>query len=164
MSVELQHIELNSMAEYSDALDCICASAQHDLFIYEKDFQYMGFNSAARHDILRTFLLSSPANRLHLLAIDPRPLTQYCPRVMTLLRQFSHNMHIRQAPLHLRHLSEPYAVADTHSYARRFHFDDLHGMRALHDEQGARVFKARFEEVWNAANTAVAPTQLGLNP
>lgn len=162
MSSDLQHTALNGTADYIAALDTICGLAQHNLVIFEKDFDDLGFNSELRHDILRDFLLSSPYNRLHLLAHNTRPLTQFCPRLLNLLRQFSHNMHIYQTPQHLQHLSDPFAVADESHYVRRFHFDDPRGILAQNDAEGARPLKSRFDEMWAASHPAVSATTLGL--
>ena len=112
MSNELQHTVLNGTADYIAALDTLCGLAQHNLCVFEKNFEDIGFNSEARYNTLRHFLLASPSNRLHLLAHDSHPIMQHCPRLILLLRQFSHNMHIYQTPRHLLHLTEPFAVAD----------------------------------------------------
>lgn len=162
MSEELQHTHLDGTADYISALDTLCGLAQHELYVFEKDFEDIGFNSEARYNTLRTFLLASPSHRLHLLAHDTRPLTQRCPRLMMLLRQFGHNMHIYQTPKHLLNLTDPFAVADERNYVRRFHFDDPRGILAQNDPTGARVLKSRFEEMWTASQPAVSPTTLGL--
>lgn len=162
MSSDLKHTKLDGMADYIAALDTLCGLAQHSLLCFENNFEDIGFNSQARHDTLRAFLLSSPGNRLHLLAHTTRPLTQYCPRLMLLLRQFGHNMHIHQTPPHLKHLSAPFAVADETHFVRRFHFDDPRGILAQNDVAGARVLKSRFEEMWADSDTAVAGSTLGL--
>lgn len=162
MSGKLHHTELNGTADYIAALDALSRLAQHDLFIFEKDFDNLGFNSEARYDTLRNFLLISPRNRLHLLAHNTRPLSQSCPRLLLLLRQFSHNMHVYQTPLHLQNLSEPFAVADESHYLRRFHFDDPRGILAQDDAEGARALKSRFDEMWAASRPAVSATTLGL--
>ena len=162
MSEELQHTHLDGTADYIAALDTLCGLAQRELYVFEKDFEDIGFNSEARYNTLRTFLLASPSNRLHLLAHDTSPLAQRCPRLMILLRQFGHNMHIYQTPKHLLHLTEPFAVVDEAHYVRRFHFDDPRGILAQHDPAGARVLKSRFEEMWTASHPAVSSTTLGL--
>jgi len=162
MSDDLQHTALNGTADYIAALDTLCSLAQHSLYIFEKNFEDIGFNSEARHDTLRRFLLANPANRLHLLAHDARPIVQHCPRLMLLLRQFGHSMHIYQTPQHLLHLSEPFAVADESHYVRRFHFDDPRGILAQHDVESARVLKSRFTEMWSSSHPALSATTLGL--
>jgi hypothetical protein len=106
--------------------------------------------------------LASPSNRLHLLAHDPSPLEQRCPRLMMLLRQFGHSMQIYQTPQYLLNLTEPFAVADELHFVRRFHFDDTRGVLAKQDPAGARLLKSRFDEMWIASHPAVSATKLGL--
>jgi len=162
MSEELQHTHLDGTADYIAALDTLCGLAHRSLFIFEKDFEGLGFNSEARYNTLHSFLLASPLSRLHLLAHDTRPLENYCPRIMMLLRQFDASMHIHQMPKSLSLITQPFAVADEAHYVRRFHFDDTRGILARHDPEGARLLKARFEEMWAASHAAIAPTRLGL--
>ena len=162
MLEEPQHTHLDGTADYIAALDTLCGLTQHELFVFEKDFDNIGFNSKARYDVLRAFLLASPTHRLHLLAHDVRPITQYCPRLMMLLKQFSQNFHIYQTPKHLLNVTAPFAVADELNYVRRFHFDDPRGILAQDDPVAARVLKSRFEEMWTASHPAVSATTLGL--
>ena len=162
MSDELQHTVLNGTADYIAALDTLCGLAQHNLCVFEKNFEDIGFNSEARYNTLRHFLLASPSNRLHLLAHDAHPIMQHCPRLILLLRQFSHNIHIYQTPRHLLHLTEPFAVADEAHFVRRFHFDDPRGILAQNDVQGARVLKSRFTEMWASSGPSVSATTTGL--
>lgn len=162
MSEALQHTALDGTADYIAALDTLCGLAQHELIVFEKNFENTGFNTQARYDTLRAFLLANPNNRLHLLAHNTAHLVQRCPRIMMLLRQFAHGMHIYQTPPHLQHISEPFAVADQTHYVRRFHFDDPRGVFAQHDPQGARTLHSRFMEMWGASHPGVAATTLGL--
>ncbi len=162
MSQDPQHTSLNGMTDYINALDTLCSLAQRSLFIFEKDFDGIGFNSAARYDTLRAFLLANPMNRLHLLAHDTAPLVQRCPRVMMLLRQFSYSLQIYRTPDHLRRVSEPFAIADELHFVRRFHFDDAHGILATHDPEGARALQFRFLEMWSASSPGASATTLGL--
>lgn len=148
----LQHIKLTGSADYVAALDTICGLARHSLYVFEKDFANIGFNSGARFELLRSFLLANPDNRLQLLAHDIRPMSQNCPRLMTLLRQFGHNMFIYQTPRNLQHLTEPFAVADESQYVRRYHFDDTRGILAQNDGENARLMKSRFIEMWRLSH------------
>lgn len=148
----LQHLQLDSSADYVAALDTLCGLAKHSLFIFEKDFANIGFNSEARFEMLRSFLLGNPNNRLQLLAHDTRPISQYCPRLMILLRQFGHNMFIYQTPKNLQHLTDPFAVADESHYVRRFHFDGTRGVLGQNDGETARLLKSRFMEMWEASH------------
>ena len=162
MSDELQHTALDGNADYIAALDTLCGLAQHELIVFENNFENTGFNGEARYNTLRSFLLANPNNRLHLLAHNTAYLVQRCPRVMMLLQQFAHSMHIHQTPPHLRQVSEPFAVADQAHYVRRFHFDDPRGIFAQHDPQGARTLHSRFLEMWESSRPGASATTLGL--
>ena len=155
-------MQLTGSADYVAALDTVCNLAKHSLFVFEKDFVNIGFNSEARYEVLRGFLLGNPNNRLQLLAHDTRPMSQYCPRLMTLLRQFGQNMFIHQTPKSLQHITEPFAVADDSHYVRRFHFDDTRGILAQNDAEGARLLKSRFIEMWEASQPSASTGTLRL--
>lgn len=159
---QLRHLELNGSADYISALDEICSLARHSLVIFEQNFDGIGFNSQARYDTLHRFLLGGPNVKLHLLAHDVQPLLRFCPRMMMLLRQFSHNMYIYQTPKHLQNVTEPFAVADDEHYVRRFHFDDARGILAMYDPEGARTLKGRFNEMWASSHPAASASVTGL--
>lgn len=150
----LKHVNFTGSTDYVAALDTICGLARHNLLIFEKDFVNIGFDGEARFEILRKLLLANPNNRLQLLAHDTRPMSQYCPRLMTLLRQFGHSMFIYQIPKHLQHLTEPFAIADESQFVRRFHFDDTRGILGLNDGESARLYKSRFNEMWQASHSS----------
>lgn len=160
--ITLQHTPFDGIADYISALDKVCAAASHSLIVFEKNYEDIGFNSEARYDVLRHFLLAGNNNRLRLLAHDPQHLLRFCPRMMMLLRQFSHSMSIYQTPPHLHHVTEPFAVADDSHFVRRFHFDDTRGVLAQNDPSGALELKSRFEEMWIASHPCASPTTLGL--
>jgi len=159
---ELQHTQLDGITDYTAALDTLCHLAQRNLFLFEKDFDGLGYNSEARYTILRNFLLANPAHRLYVLAHDTHYLSTMCPRMLMLLEQFGTAMFIYQTSKHLQHISDPFSVADESNYVRRFHFDDPRGILGLHDPEKARALKARFLEMWGKSHPAVSNTKLGL--
>ncbi|OGS90956.1 MAG: hypothetical protein A2Z95_06770 [Gallionellales bacterium GWA2_60_18] len=158
----LQHTRLDGIADYSAALDTLCKLAQHELCLFEKNYDGLGFNGEARYEALRSFLLANPANRLLVLAHDTHYLSALCPRMMLLLRQFGGSMSIHRTPAHLQQISEPFAVADNAHYVRRFHFDDPRGILAQHDPENARTLKSRFMEMWSGSQPGISATTLGL--
>ena len=160
--IRVQHTTFDGVTDYISALDTVFASAQHTLNVFEKNYEDIGFNSEARYDTLRNFLLASPNNRVNLLTHDPQHLIRYCPRIMTLLRQFGHSLFIYQTPKSLQHISEPFAVADDAHYVRRYHFDDTRGLLAKNDPEGARLLNSRFLEMWTSSRPCASGTTLGL--
>jgi hypothetical protein len=159
---ELQHTKFDGISDYVAAMDEVCELAQQSILIFENDFDSLGFNSEKRFTHLRRFLLSGPKVRLHLLAHDTQPLVRYCPRIMILLKQFSHLMHIYQTPVNLRHLTAPFAIADARHFVRRFHFNDTRGIFAQNDPEGAIVLSSRFEEMWESSHPGASSTTIGL--
>jgi hypothetical protein len=159
---ELQHTRLDGIADYIAALDTLCKLPQRNLYLFEKDFDGLGYNTEARYTTLRNFLLANPAHRLFVLAHDMHYLSTLCPRMMMLLKQFGTSMSIHQTPKNLQHITEPFSVADESNYVRRFHFDDPRGILALHDPEKARALKSRFLEMWASSHPAVSATKLGL--
>jgi hypothetical protein len=157
-----EQITLSSMAEYVTAIDKLCKMAEHYLYLFEKDFDRLEFNSEARYDTLRSFLLSSPVHKLYILAHDTSYLTAKCPRMMNLLHQFSDNMFIYQMPKNLQHIAAPFSVADDEHFVRRFHFDDARGAFVIQDSANAHTYKARFMEMWAVSHSAPSSTRLGL--
>lgn len=158
----LQHNQFDGIADYVAALDTVCASARHTLNVFENNYEDIGFNSEARFDTLRRFLLANGNNRLNLLAHNPQPLIRYCPRMMMLLRQFGHSMFVYQTPKSLQHITEPFAVADDNHYVRRYHFDHSSGILAKNDPEGARLLNSRFHEMWTSSHPCASGTTLGL--
>ena len=159
---ELQHIHLNGVADYTAALDTLCGLTEHSLYLFENDFDGLGFNAEARYETLRRFLLASPAHRLFVLAHDTRYLSTRCPRMMLLLSQFGVGMAIHQTPKSLQHITAPFSVADESHYVRRFHFDDPRGILARNDPENARALKSRFLEMWAGSHSVLTTTRLGL--
>jgi hypothetical protein len=159
---ELQHTRLDGIADYIAALDTLCKLTQRNLYLFEKNYDGMGFNSEARYTTLRNFLLANPAHRLFVLTHDTHYLSTLCPRMLMLLRQFGTSMFIYQTPKNLRYISEPFSVADDAHYVRRFHFDDPRGLLAQHDPGNARALKSRFLEMWATSHQAISSATLGL--
>lgn len=158
----LQHTHLDGIADYTAALDTLCQLARHNLYLYERDFEGLGFNSEARYETLRHFLLANPSNRLHLLAHDTHYLAALCARMNILLRQFDSRMFIHRIPQNLAQSTEPFGVADGTHFVRRFHVDDPRGLLAINDPAGAGTLQSRFLEMWSKSHPAVSVTTLGL--
>lgn len=156
----LQHTHLNGIADYTTAIDTLCGLAQRELCLFEKDYEGLGFNSEARYEMLRHFLLANPANRLLMLVYDTQFLSTQCPRISMLLRQFDDRMFIHK-PSRMN-CTTPFCVADNAHYLRRFHFDDPRGLLAKNDPENARVLESRFMEMWQNSRPAMPITILGL--
>jgi hypothetical protein len=162
MKAEAQNQSLVGQSEYNIALDQLCALAHQNLYLFDRDFELLGFNSTIRFEVLRQFLRASTTSRLYLLAHNPKYLQTHCARMEMLLAQFSHRIQISQTPKNLQHLSESFAVADQQHCLRRFHFDRAVGTLELNHPEQAGAYQARFLEMGAHAKIAVYSARLGL--
>jgi hypothetical protein len=156
-----EHRRLDGSQDYEAAIDVLLSRPQHTLRIFDRQLG-AGYNSVQRCELLRTFLLRSRANRLYIVLHDAGNLARDCPRMLTLLRQFSHAVTVHETEGEGRRACDPVALADERDYLHRFHYDHARALLALDDPQGAHGLLQRFQEIWEASVPAVSATTLGL--
>jgi len=156
-----QYQKIDSVAEYEAAINLVIAQARRNIRIFDKQAS-SAFNSLERYELLRSFLLASRVNRLHIVVHDTGFLTTHCPRMMSLLKQFSHCIAIRETGTDAKQVYDPFTVVDENHYVHRFHYDRTRGLMALNDLNEAHEFIDRFEEIWEASIPTVSATTLGL--
>lgn len=157
-----EHHKIEGQLDYEQAINSVLSQAHRTLRIFDHDLRGTGYNSAARIELLQNFLLLSRVNRLTIVLHDTGYLTRECPRMMNLLRQFSHAISIYQTTEEARNASDPFIIADNDHYLHRFHYDHPRALLALNDKDGALELGRRFNEILEASETAVPPTTLGL--
>lgn len=158
----LLHRQLNSTADYTEALDVLIGLARHRLRIFDYNLEDGGYTTLRRYDLLRTFLLASRSNRLEIVLHDIDYLARFCPRILGLLRQFSHAITIQETTPQAKAIYDPFTIADEACFLHRFHYDNPRALLALHDIEGSHVLIKRFEEIRAASAPAIPATILGL--
>lgn len=161
-AAEPRHVRLEGINEYIEAIDTVSGMASRTIRVFGHSLEGMGFNSVKRHEVLQRFLLASRNNRLYIVLHDVNHVMLDCPRLMILLRQFSHAVAIHQTQAQAQGVYDPFVVADGQHYVRRFHYEDSRGLLALNDPQGAETLNHRFAELWEASFSAVSATTTGL--
>ena len=156
------HQKLDGLAEYSAAIDEIIGLAKHHVRIFDYNLENMGFNSRDRHDRLHAFLLANPENRLSIAVHSPDYLDRHCPRMVMLLRRFGRNVAIHRTLPTISEVCDPFCLADGNHYVRRFHFDDPRGISGKNDSHEGRLLMQRFEQIWEASETAIQTDMAGL--
>jgi hypothetical protein len=156
-----EHRKLEGNLEYEKALDTLFARTGRKLRIFDRMLG-TAYSSTGRHDLLRRFLLTSRTRTVQIVLHDVSNLQRDCPRLIDLLRQFSHALSIHETELQAKGVYDPFAVMDDRDYLHRFHYDDTRGLLGLDDPHAARGFVQRFEELWEASSPAVSGTTLGL--
>ncbi len=163
MSEEKSPVQTNFTGKdaYEDFIDEVITLAQYELRIFEQQLG-IAYNSRARHDALRHFLLSSQRSRLRIIVHDVATIEGDCPRMLELLRTFTHAVAIHETQPQAKSVYDPFVVADESHSVRRFHFDNLRGLYARDDPIEAHTLVERFEEIWEASAPAVNATTIGL--
>ena len=158
----LLHKQLNSTADYTEAIDILIELARHRLRIFDYNLEDGGYATLRRYELLRTFLLASRSNRLEIVLHDIDYLARFCPRILSLLRQFSNAITIQETTPQAKDIYDPFAIADETCFLHRFHYDSPRALLALHDVEGSHLLIKRFEEIRAASAPAITATTLGL--
>lgn len=153
---------LNGERDYESAIDRVIDAAQHTLHIFDGSLANGGYSSLKRYDALNAFLRKSGKNRLIIVLHDTEHVSAYCPRIMNLLKSYSHAMAIHKTMEYARIANDPFVMADELHYVHRFHRDGARSLLAINDPAGARQIEERFQQLLEASHPAVFATTLGL--
>jgi hypothetical protein len=157
-----QHRMLVGEKEYESAIDEVIGQARHTLHIFDSDLSKGEYASEKRYEALRKFLLMVRGNRLVLVLHETDYLVSRCPRLMGLLRLFSHAISIHRTLEHARVASDHFVIADEAHHVHRFHGNNARFLLALHDYAGTRQLEERFGQLLESSCPAVFATTLGL--
>ena len=153
--------KLEGTTAYEDALDELLANASHTVRIFDRRIG-APFNTLRRYELMRQFLLSRRTNRVRIVLHETGNIVRDCPRLMLLLKQFSHSMSIHQTLPAARRVYDPFAVADDVRFVHRFHYNDIRGAATIGDVAATQLLLKRFDEIWQASTPAVSANVAGL--
>lgn len=152
----------HTLSDYQTALDALIDEAQWRLRFYDATLEKGGLNATARYERLRVFCLGSPQRRIEILLDDPAHVQTQCPRLIHLLRDFSHVVEIRQTESECERPTHSFALADRSAWLKRFDKDALPGQWARDDAAGAVLLHQEFNQLWQRAIPNVSASTLGL--
>ncbi|HWM43825.1 MAG TPA: hypothetical protein VNP36_15420 [Burkholderiales bacterium] len=133
-----------------------------ELRVFDPDGAALRLNEPARIEALAGFLLASRTRRLYLVVHNTDHVTRQCPRLLTLLRRFSHAMQINRTHEEIREVQDCFLLLDSMHYVRRPVAALFRGAMGLGDENEAQALRGRFGEIWAASYPAVSSTTIGL--
>lgn len=133
-----------------------------ELRVFDPDGAALRLNDPGRIERLERFLIGSRTRRLYLVVHATDHLTRSCPRLMTLLRRFSHAMQIHRTQEEIREVQDAFLVLDVVNYVRRPVAALFRGSMGLGDENEGQALRGRFGEIWAASYPAVSSTTIGL--
>ena len=159
---EPSYRQINGLAESQAAIDEVIACAETTLRIFDFTLGSRGFNSPARADALRHFVVRGRAHRILIALHEPETLERECPRLLALLRQFPMSIEIHRTLAQARNAADPFIVADDHSMWHQLHYTQPRAVVAIHSPADALPIAQRFGEIWDLSEPAVSATTLGL--
>ena len=149
-------------AESLAAIDEVIGAAERTIRIFDTTLASRGFNSPARADKLREFLVRGRSHRLLIALHETDLLERECPRLLVLLRQFPMSIEIHRTIAQARTAADPCVIADDHSLWHQLHYEQPRAIVALHSPADALPILQRFDEIWELSEPAVSATTLGL--
>lgn len=147
---------------FQTAVDRLMEQPGRELRVFDPDGATLRLNDPQRIARLDRFLLSSRTRRLYLVVHDTDHLTRQCPRLLTLLRRFSHAMQINRTHEEIREVQDAFLLLDAMHYVRRPVAGLFRGAMGLGDENEGQALRGRFGEIWSASYPAISSTTVGL--
>lgn len=133
-----------------------------ELRVFDPDGAALRLNEPPRIEALARFLLASRTRRLYFVVHNTDHVTRQCPRLLTLLRRFSHAMQINRTHEEIREVQDSFLLLDSMHYVRRPVAALFKGAMGLGDENEGQALRGRFGEIWAASYPAVSSTTIGL--
>ncbi|GBG14125.1 ABC transporter ATP-binding protein [Novimethylophilus kurashikiensis] len=156
------HRNLEGEQEYVAAISEVIEKAQRTLHIFDIDLSSAGYQSVQRYEALRDFMVRSRNSTLVFVLHDTAYFERYCPRLMNLLKLYSHRISVLQTQEQGRSANDPFLIADEMHYVHRFHADGTRSKVGWDDHAGASALDERFQQLLETAQPAVSATTLGL--
>ena len=153
---------LATLEESQQAIDEVIAAAERTLRIFDITLERRGFNSPARIERLRAFLVAGRAHRILVALHDTETLDRDAPRLLALVRQFPMSVEIHRTVGQARNAMDPFIVADDHTVWHRMHHEQPRAIVALHSPSDAIPLAQRFEEIWELSEPCALGRVLGL--
>jgi hypothetical protein len=161
-SHEAVYRPLSGIAESQAAIDEVIAAARQTLRLFDMSLMHRGFNSPARIDGLRRFLVAGRAHRMLVALHEVEGLERDAPRLLALLRQFPMSIEIHRTIGQARKAMDPFLVADDHAAWHQLHHEQPRAIVALHSPPDAIPLVQRFDEIWELSEPCALGRVLGL--
>jgi hypothetical protein len=147
---------------FQGCIERLLGQPGRELRVFDPDGAALRLNDAARIEALQSFLLASRTRRIYLVMHSTDHVTRQCPRLLTLLRRFSHAMQINRTHEEIREVQDSFLLLDSMHYVRRPVAALFRGAMGLGDENEGQALRGRFGEIWSASTPAVSSTTIGL--
>lgn len=156
------HRIIESNIEALAAIDQIIGLARKQIDIFDINLKDRGFNTPARTEVLRAFLLANRANRIRIALHDTSDFSLTLPRFMSLFKQFSGNIFVHRTTGAACEAADPLFIVDGLHFWHKLHYQHPRSVFVLNSATDAAPLCNRFEEIWDNSEPAVSAHTLGL--
>jgi hypothetical protein len=153
---------LESRGDAERAIDAVIAAARQVICVFDVHLSQRGFNAPKRVAVLQTFLAQSRDSQLRIVLHQTEKLHADAPRLIHLQKQYPMKVHIHRTLEAARHAADPLVIADDHSFWHQMQFEQPRSALQLYSAAETAPWAQRFNDIWEASETAVSPTTLGL--
>jgi len=150
----------DTRAEFETHFRGCLLAAEHTLALFDPDFAVFPLGASDTDTHLRAFFARGGTLRLAL--HSPAHIERHYPRLLKLLRDYSHAVECRVTPKALHNLTDSFCIVDGRHVLRRFHSDHTRGEMALDAPASVDIPLHRFEAIWLESHPALQPTKTGL--
>ena len=140
----------------------VIGMARRTIRIFDSTTVDLALGSRASEEMLRAFFLAGRMNRMQIAVHETTHIQYYSPRLMSLLKRFSHAIAIHQTHEPIRNLPDVMVIADDQHFLRKPHCLQPGGVINLYDPADTQLWLDRFADLWEQSSPAVSATTLGL--
>lgn len=157
-----EYHSFHTRADFQAAVDALLVQEGRVLSIFDPNLAPLNLNSPERVALLEQFLRESRIRRIQIVVHETDHLTRQCPRMMSLLKLFTHAIQINRTHEEIRNLQDSFMVLDARHHVRRPIAKQYRGGIGLNDENEAQAMRLRFTEIWASSFPGVSSATLGL--
>ena len=156
-----EYRRFEGMREYEALLDGLIPQTQRAIRVFDQTLS-PSWNSPARFEALRQFLLADRFNRLLIVVHDANTIESERPRMVELVQTFGTAVRIHSTVAQAKQIYDPFVVFDANHYLHRFHHRFLRAAQGTNDLIGTQQLLDRFAEIWESSALAVSAGASGL--
>jgi hypothetical protein len=157
-----RHSTLETIREQTAAIDELIGLARESIRVFDGDLSETGWNAPARCDALAAFLRGSRRAQMQIIVHDTHWIEASAPRLMALLKAFSHAITIYRTGAEAQGAMDPLVIVDGRHFLHRFHVDHPRAALGVDAPQETRPLQNRFDEIWATGEPGITATTLGL--
>ncbi len=157
---EASATRFDTRKEFDAHLRSCLQAAERTLDLFDPDFAVFGLWSSDVDILLRAFLARGGVLRLAM--HSPAHIERQYPRLLRLLRDYSHLVECRATPKALHNLTDSFCIVDRRHVLRRFHSDHMRGEMAFDIPESVDIPLHRFDAIWAESRPTLQPTITGL--